>query len=593
VTQFFEPINVSAVHIYHSALELSPLSSTVRKLYYHQQYTKFPRVVAGILDSWTQSKNISGIGSVGSTWSPCGQSIATSWGGVIEIHDSLSSELLSTLSKPNTYFIGELSYSPDGHSLASLSSIGLIIWDIQTGGVVREIGHSTYEDEHFLVWSLDGGMISTISTAPQLPARDTDTSYAVHIYNIALGTVGSPGTLQSKNKPHLWVHSKSFQIMITEWNNTAFTITIYEIGTILTKTKTFHISLLDNLVGSLYGSAWGESSGIKSFSPTTYRISALAHKQLWILDIQNSECLLEQIGDFGSHSFSFDGSLFAAFLSGKAHIWKYTSSYYTPWREFPAEHSHGSPLQFSPTLSSTLHHSWDILQVWDLESLPIVADNDNCMTLAVLSHCGTYMVAGYEGESTITITSTLSQTPLQFINTDIKVEWLALTGNVLLVQGSGVIAAWLLTGEGLVDGIVSNRMAGYSSSIWTVLSCDVFFGRDQVMAMDWEQRFHVYHIGTGEVLKSPQAPPHYQYTWGVKYGQHYPHYLDLDRCASEGGWPISFTTLQEGWVKDPEGKHRLWIPVEWRMPIQGSTGWLSNLTTLWLDCQGRAVIIMF
>jgi hypothetical protein len=50
VTKFFEPINVSAAHIYHSALELSPLSSIVRRLYYHQRHTPFPRVLVGTPD---------------------------------------------------------------------------------------------------------------------------------------------------------------------------------------------------------------------------------------------------------------------------------------------------------------------------------------------------------------------------------------------------------------------------------------------------------------------------------------------------------------------------------------------------------------
>ena len=36
VTKFFEPISVSAAYIYHSALELSPLSSIIRRLYYHR-----------------------------------------------------------------------------------------------------------------------------------------------------------------------------------------------------------------------------------------------------------------------------------------------------------------------------------------------------------------------------------------------------------------------------------------------------------------------------------------------------------------------------------------------------------------------------
>lgn len=46
---FFELICVSATHIYHSALELSPLSSVVRKLYYRRRSIPFPRVVGAAL----------------------------------------------------------------------------------------------------------------------------------------------------------------------------------------------------------------------------------------------------------------------------------------------------------------------------------------------------------------------------------------------------------------------------------------------------------------------------------------------------------------------------------------------------------------
>ena len=49
---FFEPISASAAYIYHSALELSPLSSIIRRLYYHQPRTSLPRVIVGNLDLW-------------------------------------------------------------------------------------------------------------------------------------------------------------------------------------------------------------------------------------------------------------------------------------------------------------------------------------------------------------------------------------------------------------------------------------------------------------------------------------------------------------------------------------------------------------
>ena len=600
VTKFFEPISHSATHIYHSALELSPLSSIIRRLYYNQRCTSFPRVVAGTTDSWNQGINISSGGAPYRffTWSPCGQFVAASCGGTIEIRDPLSSELLSTLSKAGVYIIDELAYSPDGHSLASCSNTGLIIWDIQTGGLAKGIGYSsTYKSETSLVWSLDGSTISAITDLPdQGIILYTGTSYAVHIYEIASGTTWSPGTLKSRDTPYLWAHDKSFRVMATGADNKSFTVIIYEVGSTLTKVKSFQMKLLDDLVGPLGSSIWGENPGIKSFSPTTHQISALVHHQLQVLDIQNSMCMLEQKGDFRSHCFSSDGSLFAASLSDKVNIWKCTSGCYSLWKVFPTKNFHGSPLQFSPTSSSALHHSWNSLQVWQLDGPPLVTPSGSCTPLAVLSHCGTYMVTGYEENSTITVTSPLSQTTLQLINTGIKVEGLALTGNVLLVQGSGVIVAWLLTEEGIVDSVLVDKMADYSSSIWTVSSCDFpgCFAREQVMTMDWEERVHAYHMGTGVVLEPLQVPPHYHYAAGdVKYGRHYPHYHDLDKCSSEGGWPISHTTLRGGWIKDTEGKHQLWVPVEWRMPMYGSTGWLSNLTTLWLDCQGRTIIIMF
>ena len=138
MTTYFKPINVSATHIYHSALELSSLSSIVRRLYHHQQPIPFPRVVAGTLAEWEQSIHIPRCGASPNslpTWSPCGQFVAASYPGAVEIHNAFSSELISTLrpTEPISYTY-VMAYSPDGHSFATLSSSSLIIWDVQTGG---------------------------------------------------------------------------------------------------------------------------------------------------------------------------------------------------------------------------------------------------------------------------------------------------------------------------------------------------------------------------------------------------------------------------------------------------------------------------
>jgi len=296
VTTFFEPINVSATHIYHSALELSPVLSTVRRLYYHRRQTPFPRVVAGIMGLWYDHINIRSeanpLYSGPPTWSPCGQFVAIGYRGVVEIRDPLTSELLSTLLSPNR--IRTLAYSPDGRTLAALSLTSLIIWDIQTGGVVKEVECGD-TDGAPLIWSLDGCAIGTTLSG------------SVQVFDVHLGTMQSLGILKSSGGPRLWAHNEAFRIMTTGWDGRTRTVDIFEAGSVLTKIESFR-------VGSLV-----QHDTIWSFSPATYRISVVACGQLRILDLRNSEPLLEDDRDFYPHSFSSDGTLFAG--STKTSVW--------------------------------------------------------------------------------------------------------------------------------------------------------------------------------------------------------------------------------------------------------------------------------
>ena len=600
VTQFFEPINISAVHIYHSALELSPLSSIVRRLYYHRRRTPFPRVVAGIPNAWEECIYLHAESHYRVyTWSPCGRFVAALARETVDIRDPLSSELLSTLTQSDLSNTGQLAYSPDGYFLASLSSISLTIWDIQTGGVAREIKRSA-DNNTSLAWSLNGATICTIVTNPVTSFRDSKITgdYTVNVYDVASGTTLSTGTLQSRNKPHLWAHNMSFRVITMEQGDQAFTINTFEVGSILTKVESFHIK------------PWRERDRIASFSPTTYRISIFSSTpgHLRILDVRKSECLLEMPEekhlDPGSHSFSSDGSLFAASFSRGIHIWKYTSSRYTPWREFPSLlTSVHFPPQFSPASSSILGRRGGLLQVWRLDSPPIVTRPDSPKPLAAISHCGTYIATGYAANSTITITNLLSPTPPQFISVDMYVRMLAFTGNVLLVQGDRELVAWRLTEKGIVDDPSADRRADRGSSTWTVsTSRPTFLVEDQTVVIKDDKRnvIHIYHTGTGEVLAPARASPHHrtrQYSIREMHRcQHYLHYRNLDEpgILSEDEWPITWVALEEGWVKDLEGKHRLWIPAEWRVrtPLVDTPGWLCN-TTLLLYPHGVPVIVLF
>ena len=420
ITKFFEPINVSAVHIYHSALELSPLSSIVRRLYYHRRCSPFPRVVAGIPDAWEESIHLhSKFDYYTYTWSSCGRFVAASTLQTVDIRDPLSSELLSTLTPPDIDGTGQLSYSPDGHSLALRSRTSLTIWDIQTGGVTRQIECGTAYSVS-LTWSLDGATICAIARAgmyycgskstlqpPDCNIRD----YAVDVYNVSSGTTLSAGTLRSRGEPHLWAHNTSFRVIAMEQGGQPFTIDTFEVGSILTKVESFHVK------------SSGAYGRIGRFSPTTYRISISNsnHNQLCVLDVRKSECLLEvsegddAIYHSNFHCFSPDGSLFVVYRQSGVHIWKYTSGCYTLWRElppfpnsFPTDYS--LP-QFSPASSSILGRYSSFLRVWRLDSPLIAAHPNGHESVAVVSSCGTYIITGHMKNGTVTITNLLSPTP--------------------------------------------------------------------------------------------------------------------------------------------------------------------------------------
>ena len=611
VSTFFELINLSATHVYHSALELSPLSSIVRRLYYHKRPRPSPRAVIGIPDLWDPSTAASTNHSyyLSSTWSPCGQFVAVVAEGIAEIWDALTLKLLSTLQSPSaaTKFRCGLAYSPDGRSLAGCSDTAIVIWDTQTGGMIKEIESTITGDGLELVWSLDGKTIGTIS--PRVLETLT-----VHTYDVASGTTLSSSTFQSKEKPYLWAYDKSFRIVAAARDRKGWTIDILEAGSALTKIESFPFRL---------------NSPFETFSPATYRISVSVvgdrgrDPELFVWDIRKSEVLLQETGHYWHFTFSPDGGFFAAFTGDRLPVWKYTSGRYTHWREFRQT---PTPLQFSPTSSSILGCAGTLLRVLHLDNSPAAPAVEPVIATRsrpqdAFSPDGTYIVTAYGGGGTITITNLRPQSPSpsQFIDTDLEISTMVLTGKVLLVRGSDTVVAWLLTEEGVVDGIFGNTRADRNDSLWDISLRAVaarwtrllgrggggddgrleFSVEDQIAAIKLNGYvIRAYHTETGEVLESAEMPLHLRLTWYRFHNQQqdecdlYHRELCKRHQLPERGWPVSQTTLQEGWVKDPEGKHRLWLHARWRS-AGNDVDWLHNATTLRLRNSSELVIIRF
>jgi hypothetical protein len=605
VTNFFEVINISATHVYHSALELSPLSSVVRKLYHSHRPNPLPRVVIGIEDSWEPSTAVSTKNSfyLSSTWSPRSQVIAVATQEAIEVRDALALKPLFTLhsSKVGVKFRPGLAYSPEGHSLASCSETSIVIWDTQTGGIVTKIECEVAGSGLELMWSLDGKLVCTVS--PRISETIT-----VHTYNIVSGTMLSVDTLQSNRDPYLWALDGSVQIVTTVQDRKGWAINIFESGATLTKVKSFPIQF---------------KLPFQVFSPATYRIlvpiaGEKSHSpEFLIVDLQSSEVLLRTTGSYLYPTFSPDASLFAAFTKDHLTIWKYASGHYVHWREFLQT---PSPIQFSPASLSILACSGTILNILNLSysSTTLAVKPTAALhghSLDAFSPNGTFIATAYQGGDTITITNLTSQypTPIQFIETELEILALVLTGKVLLVRGQAKAVAWLLTEEGTVDGIVGNTRADYNDSLWEIsLSLQgslpvhitgnqnkllKFSVKDEMAALSIHgYTIHSYHNGTGEILKPAQVPPHLGCTWYHFDNQQrdgcnkYYHDLYKHQGLLNCEWPISQAILQEGWVKDPEGRHQLWVHPHWRLP-GNDVGWLNNVTTLRLRNSSKLLIV--
>ena len=487
VTKLFDPISVSATHIYHSALELCPTSSIVRQLYYDRYHgiTRFPRVVIGTPDSWDPTISCSHGCQLGPfTWSPCGRFVAAQTKNGVEIRNQLTLELLTTLTKDGSRPLGSLAYSPDGRSIACGFNTAIVIWDIQTGVVAKVIERGLKGSIRSLVWSLDGKIIA-------ITVIGRDSTSGVATYDVDSSEQLYAKEFNRRVDLHIWAWQESFRLaaVVLPNGDTVSKITISEIQSTLIDIESFPVEFFEG--------------STTAFSPSAYRISISIPRTLRVLDIRNSDCLLKVCGDFQYSQFSPNGSLFAASMPNGIRVWEYTSGRYAFWGDFLSPLLVPNP-QFSSNSPSILFRGLGVLYVWRLHDPP--TNPKKIPQHITIPRSGRRIATARQSENTITILDLHSQAPPQFIDTGVVMVGLAITGNVLLVEGPGKVVAWLLTEEGTVDGVLDNERAGPSDSIWTTSLTDSSpFQRlgieGQVGVLITGDTFpFTYNIVTGDVL---------------------------------------------------------------------------------------------
>ena len=141
--EHFDTIHNSPLHIYHSALPLSPSSSWLRKCY-SVELSSMVKVVKGLPAEWGKCSRTVDFDSFTNALSYHDNRIAIGSGsGDITIINAITGSQVALLSE-HTQGVNSLAFSSDGTSLVSGSDDSTVkLWDVQTGGVVKIFHHNS------------------------------------------------------------------------------------------------------------------------------------------------------------------------------------------------------------------------------------------------------------------------------------------------------------------------------------------------------------------------------------------------------------------------------------------------------------------
>ena len=492
----------------------------------------------------------------------------------------------------DTHSPGALAYSPDGHSLACLFGSVIVIWDLQTGGVVQEIETNLHYSQ--IVWSYDGTTIYTCS------------GVNVTAYNITSGKEAYRSIVQPSVKRHFWLHGTSLQVMTMVYNDKSQpTVNILKIQPNSSNNliESFPVKNLAKLLPK------GESTRM-TFSPSTYQISAVTPAPsilgiLFAFDIRTSKVLLKEEGyDPKMWScFSPDGSLLVASKVFNIVVWRYTPKQgYTKQMKLQFQSSWGSDwrgYQLSPLSSMILMLDKTHLEVQHLEgSRPYTGERYEYYVR--FFNDDTCAVTASRSGSTVTVTN-LQKDLSQCIDTKFKIHGLDVTGNILLVQGKNMVTGWRLTTEGTVDKVLNNRWRDRDGRLWTKpLLQDEHHPvsiHNQIGAIKTSQNLtYYYDIVTGVECNPKKLPPplllELESSGPGSISPSNSHFFRTVNHPTETDLRRYKAWYSEGWVKYPEGEHQhqFWLPSEWRH--HPGSHWVKDVTTLSLDRTSHSPVVI-
>ena len=603
VTKFFEIINESAMHIYHSALPLSPRTSIVREKY-ERHALPLARIVHGLPTSWESSLADVEFPSEIRTavWSPCSSLIAVVCGrpkATIEILDAVTLERLTGLQCPEGDLGGttpRLVFSPGAHLLTWFgdSPGDIISWDPRTGVVTSTIPPEKHEhvlDLTSVAYSPCGTMFGGLFR--------NDNTFIISIYNARSGKRIASHSFDGTSLHEIWVEDRCLRFAATTSNS----ITTWEVGFAQTPPPAE--------VGSLYPL---DNVRHFSFHPIPSLFAFISGRDVKVRDAQTSKFLLESSHDGWPRrvSISLDGSLLSYGTSGQEfYIWKKSPTGYTLHRKLASNTVNCGPL-ISPCGQSIIAYGGSTVQLWrttDPTAPPSAIPSQTPQKIEEDLMVGfspdePLVAVARAGSRTITILELKSDGPeisRLTIDTGVKVHGVGVTGSAVVVIGDEHIITWKLSDRNdPIPRADRVRAVSFDHPPFPILAprptTSVSPDLRRAAIVEYGQagsRLHLYDVNTGDCLASvpmvlkasPWFVPDKPDIWCVTDGgesdvweivKNEPAATNLEHRGSPARLPSGFpwrpshgySVTESRWVLNSSGKRLLWLPPNWR-----SGGW--------------------
>ena len=590
------------------------------------------RVVCGIAKSWDLNTAAVTFPSEIklAVWSTCGSFIAAIWSEtlMVDILDSVTLQRLQTLEVPQDTPIGHkvLSFSPDSRVL-TLSTIVdnssdpeffVIIWDLQTGGIINTIKGQGPEQQlaqknpTSITYSVDGEMVAVfyLSFFHQATIFVCNVTSGVHVHTHSFPI---PPSFYTRDINKIWTHGESLRFATA----THETITIWEAGFASgTAKEVYTISIKSDMFNDQPDLNAQRTAGFL-FLPTLSRLAATDYwGTLMVWDAQDSKLLLH-CGGMDKHpriSFSSDGNFLACPTTGsEVYLWKGSLTGYT-LQGILTSSIHSIPL-LSPNGESIVVFGGRLIRLWQTKSFTTSPSSAPTQSQQItrgfvldFSPDGTLVVFARLGDTTVTVLNLKSSVLQLTIHASVGVYGLKMTADTIVIISDKKTITWNLP----MGGYAPDTIMDIEDSVWTVNLNQTYWAQScttiaasispnlchiAVITRDDGQSSHldVYSASTGEhhgnlvgykkIWDTPQFTPDGSKIWCPISGGE-PELLttpsggfkdDSIELMSETprvdpqnppeGYPwrssCGYQTTEDGWVLNPDGKHLLMLPPPW------------------------------